>query len=125
MGESQGGRTQAAKDAYTDTGKWITTELVLAMLAAADEWDRNHGWIRQMLDRLDAAAPERDCSPWSMGVRHARSIVVRGAWLGVVDGSLGVSDEPPDWALGRCQAVIQCHRETGHEGGHEAREEAL
>lgn len=30
----------------------------------------------------------------------------------------------PDPALGRCQVLIQCHRETGHEGGHEAREEA-
>jgi hypothetical protein len=30
----------------------------------------------------------------------------------------------PDSALGRCQAMLQCHRETGHEGGHEAREEA-
>jgi hypothetical protein len=30
---------------------------------------------------------------------------------------------PPDAALGRCQAMLQCHRETGHEGGHEAHEE--
>jgi hypothetical protein len=32
--------------------------------------------------------------------------------------------EAPDAALGRCQTMIQCHRETGHEGSHEAREEA-
>jgi diadenosine tetraphosphate (Ap4A) HIT family hydrolase len=31
--------------------------------------------------------------------------------------------EPLDSALGRCQALLQCHRETGHAGGHEAREE--
>jgi hypothetical protein len=31
---------------------------------------------------------------------------------------------PPDLALGRCQALLQCHRETGHAGGHEARETA-
>jgi hypothetical protein len=31
--------------------------------------------------------------------------------------------DPPDAALGRCQALLQCHRETGHAGGHEAREE--
>jgi hypothetical protein len=31
--------------------------------------------------------------------------------------------EPPDTALGRCQVLLQCHRETGHVGGHEAREE--
>jgi hypothetical protein len=31
----------------------------------------------------------------------------------------------PDAALGRCQALIQCHRETGHEGRHEAREETV
>jgi hypothetical protein len=30
----------------------------------------------------------------------------------------------PDPALGRCQALIQCHLETGHQGGHEAREES-
>jgi hypothetical protein len=29
----------------------------------------------------------------------------------------------PDSALGRCQVLIQCHRETGHEGRHEATEE--
>jgi len=29
----------------------------------------------------------------------------------------------PDTALGRCPALLQCHRETGHHGGHEAREE--
>jgi len=28
----------------------------------------------------------------------------------------------PDTALGRCPVMLQCHRETGHEGGHEARE---
>ena len=36
-----------------------------------------------------------------------------------------MQDEPieaPDTALGRCPAMIQCHRETGHHGGHEARE---
>ncbi|SRR6266568_1776370 len=27
-----------------------------------------------------------------------------------------------DAALGRCQVMLQCHRETGHDGGHEARE---
>jgi hypothetical protein len=27
--------------------------------------------------------------------------------------------EAPDAALGRCQVTLQCHRETGHEGGHE------
>jgi len=31
--------------------------------------------------------------------------------------------EPLDSALGRCQVLLQCHRETGHAGGHEAREE--
>jgi hypothetical protein len=29
----------------------------------------------------------------------------------------------PDPADGRCPVMLQCHRETGHEGGHEAREE--
>ncbi len=29
--------------------------------------------------------------------------------------------EAPDVALGRCQVLIQCHREIGHDGGHEAR----
>jgi hypothetical protein len=31
--------------------------------------------------------------------------------------------QPPDPAEGRCQAMVQCHRETGHGGGHEAHEE--
>jgi hypothetical protein len=34
----------------------------------------------------------------------------------VSDGSV------PDPADGRCLAMLQCHRETGHAGGHEARE---
>ena len=33
----------------------------------------------------------------------------------------GTDSNAPDEALGRCPAMIQCHRETGHEGGHEAR----
>jgi hypothetical protein len=31
--------------------------------------------------------------------------------------------EAPDAALGRCPALLQCHREMGHAGGHEAHEE--
>jgi len=34
----------------------------------------------------------------------------------------GQRTEPPDPALGRCPVMLQCHRETGHAGGHEARE---
>src|SRR6266702_3412244 len=30
--------------------------------------------------------------------------------------------EAPDVALGRCPLLIQCHREIGHAGEHEARE---
>jgi hypothetical protein len=33
------------------------------------------------------------------------------------------ASEPPDMALGRCQVMLQCHREMGHAGGHAAREE--
>ncbi len=32
------------------------------------------------------------------------------------------AETSPDAALGRCQVMLQCHRETGHEGSHEARE---
>ena len=39
-------------------------------------------------------------------------------------GSVGAVAMAPDGALGRCQAMIQCHHETGHQGGHEAREES-
>lgn len=37
-----------------------------------------------------------------------------------IDGTLLPGQrEAPDPALGRCQALIQCHLETGHEGDHE------
>jgi ribosomal protein L37E len=43
--------------------------------------------------------------------------------VGVCDRrSCGYSEA--DSALGRCQVMVQCHRETGHQGGHEAREAA-
>jgi hypothetical protein len=38
-------------------------------------------------------------------------------------GSTGAAAVAPDTADGRCQVLLQCHRETGHAGGHEAREE--
>jgi hypothetical protein len=37
--------------------------------------------------------------------------------------SVSSAYEAPDAALGRCPALLQCHREMGHAGGHEAREE--
>jgi len=36
----------------------------------------------------------------------------------------GQGHSAPDSALGRCQVLLQCHRETGHEGAHEAKEAA-
>jgi hypothetical protein len=43
--------------------------------------------------------------------------------LAAVSAALGFDvalvAEPTDLALGRCQAMLQCHRETGHQGGHE------
>ena len=32
-----------------------------------------------------------------------------------------VWEEAPDSALGRCPVMLQCHRETGHAGAHEAK----
>jgi len=60
-------------------------------------------------------AAEIETEGWRMHVeqrRHGFFAAARIARNGV-----------PDSALGRCQALLQCHRETGHAGGHEAREE--
>jgi hypothetical protein len=73
--------------------------------------------------------------------RIAEKKLVEASGVGASDGSItdgeilteeqaeelaqgqGHAVEPSDSALGRCQALLQCHRETGHAGGHEAREE--
>jgi hypothetical protein len=40
-----------------------------------------------------------------------------------IDGTLLPGQrEAPDLALGRCQVLVQCHLETGHQGAHEGRE---
>jgi hypothetical protein len=51
--------------------------------------------------------------------------VDRCSQCGAYDGAAfanqlrGTREQPPDPALGRCQSLLQCHRETGHPGGHE------
>jgi hypothetical protein len=46
---------------------------------------------------------------------HRRALKPTADWM----AQRGASAEAPDPALGRCPAMLQCHRETGHQGRHE------
>ncbi len=75
--------------------------------------------LRQLLDMLPIYAVR-------VGYRVDSTIEERSiadaAWAAHRAWTDALSDAAPDEALGRCPVLIQCHRETGHEGPHEARE---
>ncbi len=73
------------------------------------------GWWPSMLSTAAAVAREqRQCMDCGLTEDRPTATGWPTAWT---------ERAVPDTALGRCQALLQCHRETGHEGGHEAAED--
>ncbi len=66
--------------------------------------------------------------PWKSLSEHQRAYYSAKAQMLLLAGlphirrHISSMPDVPDGALGRCQVMLQCHRETGHGGDHEARE---